>query len=67
MTIKALTYTEAKTVLKSHAEVLFKWAHQSAGDHASKELKEALLVTIGRMYEVVEGMPTEVTQPAKLN
>lgn len=56
MTIQKFTGDENRALLKMHASVLYQWAAQTTGP-VTPTLKEALLATASRLFEVLEGLP----------
>lgn len=46
---------EARSLIKLHTSVLYQWAEKSAGA-TPPQLKEALLATCARLYELLEDL-----------
>jgi hypothetical protein len=55
--ISKFAVTETKTLMKVHASNLFQWAQNNNEFLFDHTIKEALLATISRLYELVEELP----------
>ena len=54
--IQKFALIEGKSILSVHCVTIFKWASQ-ADTLMAEKTQAALLETIARMYQIVEGMP----------
>lgn len=58
--IQKFALVEGKALLATHCSTIFRWATQS-DTVLTEKTQEALLATLARMFQVVEGMPlTEI-------
>lgn len=58
--IQKFALDEGKAILSTHCAAVFRWASQ-ADTVLTEKTQEALLATLARMFQVVEGMPlTEI-------
>lgn len=55
--INKFAVTETKVLLKQHASNIFQWATNNDEYTFEAALKEALLATLSRMFELVEELP----------
>ncbi len=56
MSIEKFASTEAKVLLKTHAQNIYQWATNETAFFIAPHIKKAVLVTIMRMFELVEGL-----------
>lgn len=55
--IQKFAFSEARTLIKLYTNLLYQWAAKDDVSTVTPTIREALLSSISRLYEVVEGMP----------
>lgn len=55
--IQKFAFVEGKVLLMKHCNTIFVWASAAEGNELPSAERAALLETLARMYQIVEGMP----------
>lgn len=65
--IRRFPFTESRALLKLHTSSIFQWANNENVTVLSPIVREALLTSIARLHEIVEGMEVTKGKPVPKN
>lgn len=63
---RGLAHSEARSLIRTHTQLLHQWAQAAESNDITPELHEALLAVATRIFEVIEGYPI-AKAPKKTN